>query len=281
MHTAPPSTARVAVAQIDARSHDLDYNAARVTATLRDARDAGIDLVVLPECALTGYLYDSLEETRANALSLTDERLEAIADLHRNTQLHSVIGFLERDGDVVYNTAALFSPEGLVGTYRKQHLPFLAADRFVTPGQRECTPVFSTAIGNVGIMICFDLRFPECARELALQGSDIIAMPTNWPVASAILADLVVRVRALENLVFLAVSDRNDEEAGVSFIGRSQIISPRGAVLVDARNESGLFSTEVSLSDARVKDIIVEPGTFELPIFAGRRPELYVTITSQ
>ncbi|MGO3147888.1 MAG: carbon-nitrogen hydrolase family protein [Leucobacter sp.] len=280
MTQSEPSTQRIAVAQIDARRDDLKFNLERVVQELRVAVTQDVDLIVFPECILTGYLYDDFESTQRNALQLTGDAMQALTKFHTEHAIHSVIGFLERDGDSVFNTAALFGPDGLIGTYRKQHLPFLGADRFVSPGQLESRPVFPTAIGNVGVMICYDLRYPECARELALQGADIIAMPTNWAGASTILADLVVRVRALENLVYLAVADRNDVEAGVQFIGRSQIISPRGEVLVDARSDNGTFTSDVSLEDSRVKEIIIEPGVFELPVFTGRRPELYRTLTT-
>ena len=274
------TTRRVAVAQLEARLNDPDFNLRRVFEELRSAVEQGVDLIVFPECILTGYLYDDFASTQENSLPLTDSRLDELSEFHSRHQLHSVIGFLEREGAHVYNTAAIFTPAGLLGTYRKQHLPFLGADRFVTAGQLETPPVFETALGRIGVMICYDLRYPECARELALGGADIIAMPTNWAGASTVLADLVVRVRALENLVFLAVADRNDVESGVEFIGRSQVISPRGEVLVDAGVSTGVFHVDVVLEDARVKEIIIEPGVFELPIFAGRRPELYRSIAA-
>lgn len=279
MHTTDSSASRVAVAQIGAKKFDHDFNQNSVIDAVREAADDGIDLVVFPECILTAYLYDSAEETSANAIPLDSKILHNIENAHLGTRVHSVVGFLERDGDDVFNSAALFGPDGLIGTYRKQHLPFLGADRFVTAGQGETSPLFDTAIGRIGIMVCFDLRFPEVARELALQGADIIAMPTNWAGASTILPDIVVRVRALENLVYLAVADRPDEESGRQFVGRSQIITPRGEVLVDAGEGTGLYAVDVALGDAREKRIVLEPGEFELPIFEGRRPELYRHIT--
>lgn len=271
---------RVAVAQIGATLGDLAGNTKAVTGTISDAAGAGIDLVVFPECILSGYLYDSMEEVSANAVELDGSLLQDVADAHRGTGVHSVIGFLERRGDEIFNSAALFGPQGMIGVYRKRHLPFLGADRFVSAGRDGGAPVFDTPIGRIGIMICFDLRFPEAARELALAGSDIIAMPTNWAGVSSILPDIVVRVRALENLVYLAVANRPDSESGERFVGRSQIITPCGVALVDAGGDAGLRTADVPLAEARDKRIIIEPGVFELPIFEGRRPELYEVISA-
>ena len=77
----------------------------------------------------------------------------------------------------------LVGPEGLVGSYRKSHLPFLGVDRFVAPGDE--LPVFDTPIGRIGLEICYDLRFPEVTPTLALAGAEIVCLPTNWPMAAA------------------------------------------------------------------------------------------------
>ncbi|MFI5426742.1 carbon-nitrogen hydrolase family protein [Aeromicrobium sp. UC242_57] len=103
-----------------------------------------------------------------------------------------MIGFLELDGDLLRNTAVLLGPGGVMATYRKTHLPHLGADRFVTPGDNEPVLV-ETPLGVVGLSICYDLRFPEWARCLALGGADIIANPTNWPAPAERVAELFTR----------------------------------------------------------------------------------------
>ena len=90
-----------------------------------------------------------------------------------------VTGLLERDGDTLYNAAILVGPDGLIGSYRKTHLPFLGVDRFVMPGDE--LKVFDTPLGRIGLIICYDLRFPEVTRTLALAGADIVALPTELP----------------------------------------------------------------------------------------------------
>src|SRR5690606_31246731 len=102
----------------------------------------------------------------------------------------------------------------------------------------EPTPVFATEIGKVGIAICYEIRFPDFFRTLALAEADIIALPTNWLIQSSMLAELFTRVRAAENFVYLAVANRNDKVGERCFMGGSQIVDPSGCVLVDAGTET-------------------------------------------
>ncbi len=202
--------------------------------------------------------------------------LEACASL----DLHAVVGFLERDGDRVYNTAALIGPAGLVGKYRKVHLPCLAADRFVDIGTYKEPPVFDTPLGRIGLAICYDLRFPESARSLALAGADIIAQPTNSVSQSAALFDYFTVVRACENRVYLLMCNRPDLERDMQFVGRSQIIAPSGQILAEAGAGEEIITAEVEVGQARDKNIVFTKDSFELSIFEDRRPDLYGLITS-
>ena len=271
--------ARVAVAQLPARPGDIDANVATVVAAIETAGARGDELVVFPECALSGYMLTSKPEVESAALGLGSARFARVVEACASASVHAVVGFLELDQGVVYNSAATVGPGGILGNYRKQHLPFLGADRFLAPGDGQAPRVVSTPVGNVGVMICFDLRFPESARTLALQGADIIAMPTNWPGNATFLANHMTRVRAVENLVYLAVADRADEEAGTAFLGRSQIVSPTGDVLVDAGTVEGIFSADVDISLARTKRLVMVPGEYELAVFDERKPALYQELT--
>lgn len=266
---------QIAIAQEPATLADVTANTQRAVDQIASSGQRGDDLLVFPETYLNGYMFDSAESVERSALTLGDPALAAVAQACASHGVHTVMGFLERDGDQVYNSAATFGPDGLLGTYRKQHLPFLGADRFVSPGRDRAPRVVSTSFGNVGMMICFDLRFPESARELALQGADIIAMPTAWPLHATFLADHVTRVRAVENLLFLAVADRADEEQGTQFLGRSQVIDPDGTVLLDAQDAIGTFSTTVDLARARRKRLVITAGEYELDVFAARQPDQY------
>ena len=257
-----PLHPRVAVAQLPSRLGDIDANVTTVVAAIEAAGARGDDLVVFPECALSGYMFTSRAEVERAALAPGSPQLARVIDACAHASVHAVVGYLEAEQHRVFNSALTVGPDCVLGNYRKEHLPFLGADRFVEPGDGRAPRVVSTPIGNVGVMICFDLRFPESARTLALQGADVIAMPTAWPVKATFLANYMTRVRAVENLLYLAVADRADEEAGTTFLGSSQIVSPTGDVLVDAGTEEGLFSTDIDLSLARNKRLVMVPGEY-------------------
>jgi predicted amidohydrolase len=273
---------KLAVAQMGA-GQEVAGNLASVVRVLRDAAAQAVDLVVLPECVLSGYMYANREQAWARAVSVTGPELAEIAQICREQQVHAVVGLLEKaDEGVMYNTVALIDDAGQqVGHYRKTHLPCLGVDRFVARGN-QAPPVVATRHGNIGLAICYDLRFPETARSLALAGADIIAQPSTWPAEAAMLAEHFVPVRACENRVFIAVANRADHESGVSFIGRSQIAAPSGHRIAEADDHSeALLTAQVDLAESREKRIVNVPGEYEVSLFADRRPELYGLITER
>ncbi|WP_395307385.1 carbon-nitrogen hydrolase family protein [Mycobacterium sp. AMU20-3851] len=274
------SAPQVAVAQVPAVLGDPDANIASTARWMAEAAGRGAQLTVFPECALSGYMMDSRAQVAAAAIPATAERLAPLIETASATGTFAAIGLLERDGDHIYNSAVLVGPDGLVGSYRKQHLPRLGADNFVDPGDGIAPRVYDIGAFRVGMMICFDLRFPECARELALAGADVIAMPTNWPMTAGFLADHMTRVRAVENLVYLAVSDRCDQEAGIDFFGRSQVVAPAGDVLVDAGRAEGIVLAPIDVTRSRTKTLTFDDPPYSLPVFDGRRPELYSALTN-
>jgi predicted amidohydrolase len=247
---------------------------------IHKAATGGVQFVVFPETILNGYMFDDAESVRRSALKLDGPELGAVIDTCRETGLIAVVGLIEDAGEVVYNTAALVGPEGLIGSYRKQHIPFLGADRFITPGPAGAPAVFDTPIGRIGLAICYDIRFPESARCLALAGADIIAQPSVWPDTVDIIANHMVRVRAAENHVYLVVVSRGDVEAGTQFRGNSQVIDPRGNVLSLAEKGDALVTAEIDLAFSAEKRIVVKPGEYEVSLFDDRRPESYTGITS-
>jgi predicted amidohydrolase len=273
-----PPAVRVAAGQIGASHGDVDANVRRTVETILEASRRGVHLLVMPECGLTGYVYDSLEEVSAVAIDLDGPHLRQIEDTARDHGIHVVVGFLERRGDDIHNTVVLFGPGGRIAEYRKTHLPCLGADRFVTQGQNEPV-VATTAIGSVGLSICYDLRFPEWARCLALGGADIIANPTNWPEPAERVAELFTRVRAAENHVFVVVANRGDEERGVPFIGKSQIIDPAGSVLAASEREEGMIFADIDPASAREKVVSTPEANFSASLMGDRRPELYGALT--
>ena len=270
---------KVAVAQLDPQLGETERNLAACVARMEEAAAAGARLLVLPECAIPGYMFSSVEEALPHAEEIPGPSTEALERACRRLDLHVVCGLLERDGDALRNAAVLVGPGGLLGTYRKTHLPFLGVDRFVVPGDE--LPVFDTPLGRIGIEICYDLRFPEVTRTLALRGADMVAHPTNFPMAAKAQTELITVARAAENRVYLLTANRVGKERWGEFCGWSQIVDPYGTRLAEAgEREETLLLADVDLEKARDKDYVV-PGEYELYLFGHRRPELYGALVEE
>jgi 5-aminopentanamidase len=269
----------VAAAQIEPKLAEPERNLEACLARLEEAAAAGAELLVLPECAIPGYVFESVEEALPFAEEVPGPSTEVLERESRRLGMHVVCGLLERDGDTLRNAAVLVGPDGLVGTYRKTHLPFLGVDRFVFPGD-ELT-VYDTPLGRIGVEICYDLRFPEVTRTLALRGADIVAHPTNFPIAAKLQTELITVARAAENRIYLLTANRVGKERSGEFCGWSQIVDPYGTRLAEAgETEEALLVADVDVEKARDKDYVI-PGEYELYLFGHRRPELYGAIVEE
>jgi len=266
---------RIAAVQIDPK---IGANAENLDKILRFARTAaagGAHLIVFPECALCGYMFTSRAEVLPFAETVPGPATEAVAGFCRETGSHVVFGLLEKDGQKYYNSSALIGPQGLIGCYRKAHLVYLGADRFLDKGDRPYR-IYQTPVGNLGLLICYDINFPEAARSMALQGADILILPTNWPQGRAKVPRYVIVTRAYENKVNLVAADRVGEERGARFLGTSRILNCWGDPLAEAGTTAEeIIYGEVSLSEARQKHVVLVPGEFEYDFIGDRRPELY------
>jgi predicted amidohydrolase len=270
---------RVAVAQLDPKLADKERNLDACLVSLDEAVAAGAELLVLPECAIPGYMFESAEEAMPYGEEIPGPSTQAFAEACARNGAHVVCGLIERDGDHLHNAAVLVGPEGLIGSYRKTHLPFLGVDRFVTPGAE--LPVWETALGRIGVEICYDLRFPEVTRTLALKGADIVCHPTNFPLAARVQTELITTARAAENRIYLLTANRCGKERWAEFCGRSQIVDPYGVRLAetDVAGEA-LLVADVEIEKARDKDYVI-PGEYELYLFGHRRPELYGALVEE
>ena len=266
---------RVAGVQMDPKILEKEKNLSKCLEFLETAAKKNAEIIVFPECALTGYCFSSLEESFSVAESVFGPSSRAIASLCKELNVYTIIGFLERDGDKYYNSIALIGPNGVIGTYRKLHLPFLGIDRFVNPGDQPLK-IFETEVGRIGMNICFDIRIPESARVLTLLGAESIMLPTNWPKGAELVPKYVINARAYENRVNVIAVNRVGKERGFEFIGQSKIVDYSGKTLAEANSlkEEIIFAT-IDLDGARKKHVIIVPGEFELPLFEGRRPEFY------
>lgn len=260
---------RVGFLQYKPHFGEVTKNLEAVTAKL-DHTDA--DLIVLPELFATGYQFVSQDEVQQLAESVPDgPTVRCLIDIAKRRRLHLVAGIAERVGETCYNSAVVVGPSGFLGCYRKAHL-FYEETQFFAPGNTGFL-VWDIGLARIGVMVCFDWYYPEAARTLALHGADIICHPSNLVLPNCPDS---MPVRCLENRVFAITCNRiGSEERGgkerLTYIGQSEIVSPRGVILHRAsRDEEDLAVMEIDVQEARNKRL----NRYN-DLLADRRPSLY------
>ena len=256
------SPARVAVIQFDPQV-GLDHcqsNLCKGLALAAQAVEQGANLIVMPELANTGYTFHSRTEAYAHAETLSDGRSpKAWADFAHRHQVYLVAGLAERDGLKIFDSAVLYGPQGLLGHYRKAHL-WNQEKLWFTPGNLGF-PVFETPIGRIGLLICWDIWFPEVPRLLAQQGADIICSLNNWvwtppPLfdeAGRCMASYLTMTAAHVNNVYIAAANRTGIERDGRFLGCSLIAGTNGWPIgrVAGAEEECILYADIDLSQAR------------------------------
>ena len=244
-------------------------NIAKVISAIKDM---DMELLVLPEFFATGYQFVSTDEVTKLSEPIPDGyTTKALLDVSKEKSIYIVAGLPERDGDKFYNSAILTGPEGFMGSYRKTHL-FFEEKLYFTPGDTGFR-VWDTPVGRIGIMICFDWFFPESARSLALLGAEVIAHPSNLVLP---FCPDAMPVRCIENRVFAITANRTGTEErkegqSLTFIGKSEIVSPKGEILTRAgEDEEALMIVDIEPEIASDKKL----NPFN-DILTDRRPEKY------
>jgi 5-aminopentanamidase len=270
---------KIAGVQMDVALKSPEENLSRMIDRLRETHSRGTRLSVFPECAVTGYCFDNLEEARPFAESIPGPATERMRAACAELGAYAIFGLLERDGAALYNAAALVGPAGVIGSYRKVHLPYLGIDMFTTYGDRPFA-VHDAGELRVGMNICYDASFPEASRSLALLGADLIALPTNWPPGSECTAASVINARAIENAVYFIAVNRVGVERGFEFIGRSKIVEPGGRTIAESQTTGEeILYAEIDPTLSRRKHLIRVPGRHEIDRLADRRPHMYGLLT--
>ena len=266
---------KIACVQMDVEIGKVAANRARIIERLQEAAGQGAQIVVFPEAALTGYCFESLEEAMPFAETIDGESARRIAEVCRQVTAHAVVGFIEKEGDGYYNAAMVVAPGGIVGSYRKVHMPYLGVDRFLTPGNREFR-AFDTAPGRIGVNICYDINFPEGPRALKLDGAELYLLPTNWPTGAWRTPKFMLNARAQENHYAVAACNRVGTERGWRFIGQSKIVDCMGDILAEAsEDQEEIIFADLDLQESNNNRIINVKGSYELDRLADRRPEFY------
>jgi len=270
------STVRVACHQLAPVVGELEANRKRALTALDAAAAAGAQVVVLPELAASGYVFRDADEARALAEPADGPTLAGWAQRAAAQGLVIAGGFAELGADgALYNSAALIDPDGVRAVYRKVHL--WDREKLVfTPGE-EPPPVLDTLHGRIGLIVCYDLEFPEWTRAVALRGAELLCVPTNWPreqrpAGERPMEVLRAMVTASTNRMAIAVCDRCGPERGVEWVAGTSIAGVDGWLLAGPppAAEPALLLADVDLAAARDKAL----GPHN-DVHADRRPALY------
>jgi predicted amidohydrolase len=228
----------------------------------------GADVVVLPECSYPGYLLLGRDPFAHRGIPSSGEAVRRIGQAARRARVNAAVGIASSaPGRGVRNEAALFNRDGvLVGRYAKAHL-WNFDRRWFSPGREF--PVFETDVGRLGMMICADGRVPEIARTLTRRGAWLILDPTAWvgvgPTYDAMAnpqVDFALRVRAIENGVWIAAADKCGSETGaVNYVGRSMVVAPSGDIVAAApADATALIVAEIERRRHKPFVAVLSPG---------------------
>lgn len=228
---------------------------ARAERAIEEARTRGASMVVLPECALGGYL--RADGTSGPAIDVDGPEIARLCEVAGDTVVCA--GFTERGPGLPYSSAVCVTGDGVLGHHRKVHLPPTELGGFA-PG--DSLAAFDTPIGRVGMLICYDKCFPEAARTLALDGAEVIASMSAWPVCrlapsrriasdrQARQFDLMDETRAIENQVVWVSANLTGRIGPLRFLGRAKVVDPDGRVLARTGSRSSVAAAAVDVEAA-------------------------------
>jgi 5-aminopentanamidase len=265
---------RALAAQLSPVLGDTAGNRARSVDALAAAAEHGARLVVLPELCTSGYAFADAAEARAAAEPVDGASVRAWHQAARVHGLVVVAGLCELDADgALRNSAVVVDPTGVLAVYRKTHLWDREPEIFV-PGDLA-PPVLDTAVGRLGLAVCFDAAFPEHIRRAALAGAEIVAVPMNSPApprpTEPIPIEIAIAMAAANaSRVYVVQADRTGEERGVRWAQASVIVDPDGSVIAGPSAGEALLVADLDLARARDKS-----WGDRNDVFVDRRPELY------
>jgi len=257
------SHVKAAAIQFNITLGEIEPNLAQVRRELARLAGEGVQLALLPEMWATGFAYSQLNELAGR----TGELVAELTTLSRQYGMVVVGSLPEPHEDKVYNTAYVIDNGELKGKYRKIHLFSLMQEDRSFDGGNEWLLV-ATTVGRIGVFICYDLRFPELARRLALEGADILVVPGEWPKPRQEHWRTLLRARAIENQLFVVAANCCGMVGKLDFFGMSMIIDPKGEVVAEAGYEpQSIIATLDFAAMAAWRE--------QIPCFNDRKPECY------
>lgn len=261
----------VALAQISCKQGDKIDNLRKMKKIVAKAKKQSVDLVIFPELSSTGYVVrDQIYELAERVPGPSTRVMEGAARKAGTYIIFGMPELSERTQATLYNTAVLVGPEGLIGKYRKMYLPthsVFEEKRYFRPGYK--TAALDTKLGKIGLIICYDIYFPEVTRLTRLEGAQLIVCISASPGIRRTFFETLTAARAIENTAFLAFVNLVGVEDGLQFWGGSRLVGPNGKVLVQAKyDEEDFVIGEVSYADIRPVEAFV-------PTLRDLRPELF------
>lgn len=264
-----PEEFQAACVQFDVASGDVAANILSMQNGIEEAAAAGARLCVLPELWSTSFLSE-FDDTIFSRATKAEEVLQEISRKHSLVVVGSTI---EAVGNQVFNTARVYQRGEVLASYRKIHLFSTNQEhRHHAAGSLPC--IVDTDVGRLGVMICYDIRFPELARHYFVQGAEILVVPGQWPEARGQHWRTLLRARAIENELFVIGCNRTGKEASlrngepVSFTGDGRIIDPTGEILAMGNGDAGAFTAPIELRKVRTMRRV-------LPVALDLRPDVY------
>jgi len=262
---------KISLAQICCKAANKTDNLKRIEKAVVKAKRQSADIVIFPELSLTGYVVrDQIYELAETVPGPSTKILEGIA---KRTKMHIVFGMPEltdKTQATIYNTAVLLGPNGLLGKYRKMYLPthsVFEEKRYFRPGYEAA--VFDTELGKIGLIICYDIFFPEVARLTRLKGAQFIVCISASPAIRRAYFETLTTARALENTAYLAFVNLVGIEDGLQFWGGSRLIGPQGRIIAKAKyDDEDQVTGNVNYADIRSVETFV-------PTLRDLRPELF------
>jgi len=262
---------KVALAQISCKRGNKKENIRKMEEYVVKAKEKDARLVIFPELSLTGYVVrDQIYELAETIRGPSTKTMETVAKKHKVHIIFGMPELSEKTQAVVYSTAVFVGPEGFIGKYRKMHLPthsVFEEKRYFRPGYQTAT--FETEIGRIGLIICYDIFFPEICRLTRLKGAQLIVCISASPAVRKTFFETLTVARAIENAAFLAYVNLVGIENGLQFWGGSRLIGPQGKIMACAKyDEEQLVTCEVDYAD-------IKPIETFVPTLKDLRPELF------
>lgn len=256
-------TVNAAAIQFNVKQGDVNANLAYVREALKRAAIRGAQLVLLPEMWSSGFAYKNLNELSGYTAAIVEE----LTVLSLELKLVIIGSMPEPNNDKVFNTVYLIDNGRVAGTYRKIHLfSLLGEDKAFSSG--DSWLLAETSLGKIGVIICYDLRFPELSRRLALEGAEIICIPAQWPKPRQEHWRTLLRARAIENQLFVVSCNACGIVGKLDFFGMSMIIDPKGEVLVEANEAEQEILAPLDMQ-------VMTDWRLQIPCFNDRRPDIY------